>query len=126
MTKKKPEIKQPADQQPDDANDQNDQTGKIGLKQQKEKETDVKKQARWQKVVAIFDEAQAAYMAGSGFGEVIATLLETLKNLGKSEVPQALGGLGINDGPEMDLPAQEPPADDQAGEPAPEDQGGQQ
>jgi hypothetical protein len=122
MTKKKEEIQQPSDApQPEDV-----QTEKVGLKPQGIEENTGKKETRWKKVSAVFDEAQKAYMAGSGFGEVVATLIETLKNLAKSEVPQALGGLGINDGPEMDLPAQEPPADDQAAGSAPTDQGGQQ
>ena len=122
MTKKKEDIQQPSDApQPQDV-----QTEKVGFKPQGVEENSAKKETRWKKVSAVFDEAQKAYMAGSGFGEVIATLIETLKNLTRSEMPQALGGLGINDGPQMDLPAQEPPADDQTAEPAPGDQGSQQ
>ena len=124
MIKKKPDTKQAADQQPDAAaqDNQNNQTDKIGLKQQKEKETDAKKQARWQKVAAIFDEAQTAYMAGSGFGEVIATLVDTLNSLAKNEMPQSLGGLGVNDGPQMDLSPVDLPSNEPPAEPAPEGQ----
>lgn len=89
-----------------------DQTQKVGLKPGPETETDSKKRNRWKKVSTLFDEAQKAYMEGSGFAEVIATLIETLKNLGKTEVPHALGGLGVNDGPEMDLPPEEIPAEE--------------
>ena len=89
-----------------------DQGSKIGLKPQREEESDAKKEARWQKVSAIFEEAHKAYTGGAGFGEVVASLIKTLMNLGKSEMPHAMGGLGINDGPQMDLPAQEPPADE--------------
>ncbi len=89
-----------------------DQSQKVGLKQETGTETDPKKGNRWKKVSALFDEAQKAYMEGSGFAEVIATLIETLKNLAKSEVPHALGGLGINDGPEMDLSPEEAPAEE--------------
>lgn len=116
MTKKKSDTQpQPADIQAEQ--DQQNQGDKIGLKPGPEKENDAKKEARWQKVSAIFEEAHKAYTDGSGFGEVISSLIETLMNLGKSEMPRGLGGLGINDGPEMNLPpedlsAQQPPVEE--------------
>lgn len=106
MMKDEPNMK---DRSADDHMEE-DQTEKVGLKSQREEESSAKKETRWKKVSAVLEEAHKAYKEGAGFGEVIATLIETLESLAKSEVPKSLGGLGINDGPEMDLPSPEEPA----------------
>lgn len=98
------------------------ETEKVGLKPQREEENNSKKEARWKKVSALFDEAQKAYMEGSGFSEVITTLVETLNNLAQSEMPQSLGGLGVNDGPEMDLPAKDRESGESEEEPVPDEE----
>lgn len=96
---------------PEDPANQDMPPEKVGLKGNPKAEK-ANMEQRWKKVQSVFDEAQAAYVQGSNFSDVMASLIATLQNLAESEAQQPMGGLGLTGRPEMDLPP-EPPAEQQ-------------
>ncbi len=87
---------------------------KIGFKNQSPvREAKNQMDIRWKKVQSVVDAAKEAYQSGkSSFGEVLDGLIATFQDMLNSEVGgKDLGGLTAN-GPEMNLPP----------EPAPEEQ----
>lgn len=50
--------------------------------------------AKWQNVESVVQAAKDAYLGGSNFSEVIASLIETLQTM-QAEETEGLGGLGV-------------------------------